>query len=187
MGKNLHNRPVEARELAPGQSVQRFMAGSTLARWIASAAVRPEAGEPRRAAATLARLVFLNASILSLRRDLTFAVRTLAKTPGLALAIIRRSTKEIGIRMALGAPTENVLWGVVRRGMILTGIGLAVGLAISAAVGRLYNAYLYGVSGTYLITFVSVPLLLAAVAFIATFVPASRAARVSPCVALRHE
>jgi predicted permease len=118
-------------------------------------------------------------------------------TVGLTLAIIglygvmsytvRRQTREIGIRMALGAPAEAVLKGVVFRGLTLVGIGMAVGLALAAAAGRLYSSYLYGISSTDLLTYLAVPAFLAAAAFVSTVIPASRAARVSPSAALRDE
>jgi putative ABC transport system permease protein len=100
---------------------------------------------------------------------------------------VRRQTREIGIRMALGAPAEAVLKGVVSRGMALVGIGAAVGLALAAAAGQLYSSYLYGISSTDLLTFAAVPAFLGLAAFISTAIPAGRASRISPSVALRNE
>lgn len=100
---------------------------------------------------------------------------------------VRRRTKEIGIRMALGAKPPAVLKMVFRQGLILTGIGLAIGLAISLALGRFTASLLYGTSGTDLLTFIAVSVVLLATSALAIAVPAFRAARVQPTVALRYE
>ncbi len=100
---------------------------------------------------------------------------------------VRRRTREIGIRMALGASAKDVLGLVTGQGMWLAGIGLAIGLAISFGVWRFAASLLYGISATDGVTFIGVPLLLLAVAFVATLVPARRAARVEPMDALRWE
>ncbi|MCP5113546.1 MAG: FtsX-like permease family protein, partial [bacterium] len=118
-------------------------------------------------------------------------------TVGLTLAIIglygvmsysvRGRTREIGIRMALGAPKEAVLKGVLRHGMSLAGVGLLIGLGGAFFVGKLSSAYLYGISAADPVTFIAVPVLLITVALVASLVPANRAARVSPSTALRYE
>jgi predicted permease len=100
---------------------------------------------------------------------------------------VRRRTREIGIRMALGAQPGGVLAMVLRQGLALTGVGLAIGLAIALAVGRLAANLLYGISGTDLITFLVVPAVLIAAALVAVVIPARRAARVGPMTALRME
>jgi predicted permease len=100
---------------------------------------------------------------------------------------VRRRTREIGIRMALGGRPSTVLAMVVRQGLALTGIGLAIGLVIAAGVGRLSATLLYGISGTDLVTFLAVPTVLVAVALIAIVIPAHRAGQVDPAVALRSE
>jgi predicted permease len=100
---------------------------------------------------------------------------------------VRRRTHEIGIRMALGARRGCVLAMVLRQGLTLTSVGLAIGLAIAVGVGRLASSLLYGISGTDLITFLTVPAVLAAAALAAIVVPAHRAAQVDPLVALRNE
>jgi predicted permease len=100
---------------------------------------------------------------------------------------VRRRTHEIGVRMALGARPGAVQAMVLRQGLALTGVGLAVGLSIAVAVGRLSASLLYGISGTDLITFLTVPAVLVAAALVAIVVPARRAARVDPIVALRNE
>jgi ABC-type antimicrobial peptide transport system permease subunit len=100
---------------------------------------------------------------------------------------VRRRTHEIGIRMALGARPGSVLAMVLRQGLALTSVGLAIGLALAVGVGRLANSLFYGISGTDLITFLTVPTVLAAAALVAILVPAHRAAQVDPLVALRNE
>src|SRR5579863_7125472 len=100
---------------------------------------------------------------------------------------VRRRTREIGIRMALGGRPTTVLAMVLRQGLALTGIGLAIGLAIAAGIGRLSATLLYGISGTDLATFLVVPTALVAVALVAIVIPARRAAQVDPAVALRSE
>jgi predicted permease len=100
---------------------------------------------------------------------------------------VRRRTREIGIRMALGAKRPTVLRMILRQGLILTAIGLAIGLAIAFALGRFTASVLYGTSGTDLLTFVTVSLVLLATAVAAVLVPALRAAHVEPTTALRYE
>ena len=100
---------------------------------------------------------------------------------------VRRRTREIGIRMALGARPGAVLKMVLAQGLALTGIGLVIGLGIAVGLGRFTASLLYGISGTDLPTFIAVHGVLLAVALLATVVPAFRAARVQPTTALRHE
>jgi len=96
-------------------------------------------------------------------------------------------TREIGIRMALGARAADVLRLILGRAVILVGVGLGLGLVAALALTRLMESLLYGVSATDPVTFLSIPLLLMAVALIACYVPARRAARVDPMIALRCE
>jgi len=100
---------------------------------------------------------------------------------------VRRRTREIGIRMALGARPLGVLRMVLRQGLFLTGIGLAVGLVISLVVGRFTASVLYGTSGTDLLTFAVVSVVLLGAATVAILFPAFRAAHVQPTTALRYE
>ena len=100
---------------------------------------------------------------------------------------VRSRTREIGIRMALGAKPRGVLSMVLRQGLILTGIGLAIGLAIALVVGRFAASVLYGTSGSDLLTFAVVSVVLVATAAVAILIPARRAAHVEPTVALRYE
>jgi putative ABC transport system permease protein len=96
-------------------------------------------------------------------------------------------THEIGIRMALGAPTSTVLKMVLRKGMRLIGIGIALGLLASIALTRLVASQFWGVSPRDPLTFLGVLLVLAVVGTAACLVPARRATRVDPLVALRYE
>jgi putative ABC transport system permease protein len=96
-------------------------------------------------------------------------------------------TKEIGIRMALGAERLSVLRLVLREGLLLTLGGISGGLVLGAALTRLLASQLYGLSATDPLTFVAVSLLLAGVALLASYIPARRATRVDPMVALKYE
>ena len=100
---------------------------------------------------------------------------------------VRRRTREIGIRMALGAHACSVLRMVARQGLLLACVGLAIGLGISLAAWRLAASFLYGISATDSVTFIGVPLVLLAVAFVAALLPARRASKVDPIEALRYE
>jgi putative ABC transport system permease protein len=100
---------------------------------------------------------------------------------------VAQRTSEIGIRMALGAHPRDVLRLVVSQGMLMTVCGVALGLAASYWLTRLMAALLFGVSATDTVTFTGVALLLGTVAFLATWIPARRAASVDPLIALRHE
>src|SRR5450631_82588 len=100
---------------------------------------------------------------------------------------VRRRTREIGIRMALGAKPLAVLRMVLRQGVTLTGIGLAIGVGISLVLGRFTASVLYGTSGTDLLTFAIVSAVLLGAATLAILIPAFRASHVEPTTALRYE
>jgi predicted permease len=100
---------------------------------------------------------------------------------------VRRRIREIGIRMALGAQTSDVLRLILAEGMKPTAIGVAVGIAGALALGRFISSLIYGVKASDLATFTSVSLLLVAVSFLASLLPAYRATRVEPVTTLREE
>jgi putative ABC transport system permease protein len=100
---------------------------------------------------------------------------------------VARRTREMGLRMSLGAQVLDVLWLVVRQGMTVTGIGLAVGVSVALLITDLMSSLLFGVSSTDPATFLAVSGLFAAIALLACLIPAVRATRVDPVVALRAE
>ncbi len=106
---------------------------------------------------------------------------------GLMAYSVAQRTKEIGIRMALGARPGAVLKLVVRQGMRLVLIGMAVGLVAAFNLTKLVSNQLFGALANDPLTFASVPLLLASVALLACWIPARRAAKTDPLAALRRE
>ena len=106
---------------------------------------------------------------------------------GVTAYTTRQRTREIGIRVTLGATKQDVLRMVLGRGSRLTLAGVGLGLVLSLVLTRFLSSLLLGVTSTDALTFSSVAILLCAVALFACFIPAWRAMRVDPMVALRHE
>jgi putative ABC transport system permease protein len=96
-------------------------------------------------------------------------------------------TQEIGIRVAMGARPSDILRMVLRQGIGVVGIGLALGLVIALAGTRLMSGLFVGIKSTDPLTFTVVILLLTAIALFACWIPAHRATRIDPLIALRHE
>jgi ABC-type antimicrobial peptide transport system permease subunit len=106
---------------------------------------------------------------------------------GITAYSVARRTNEIGVRMALGANRSNVVTMVMRRALVLVGIGLAIGIPVALIGGRLMKTQLYGVSTYDPVTLVGAVVVLAAAAALAGFIPARRAASIEPMNALRTE
>jgi len=106
---------------------------------------------------------------------------------GLAAYAVTRRTNEIGIRMALGADSSGVLWMVMRESLTLAALGVAIGIPVSLAAARLIESVLYGLKTTDPATIALAALVMIAVAALAAYLPARRAAKVDPMVALRYE
>jgi ABC-type antimicrobial peptide transport system permease subunit len=101
--------------------------------------------------------------------------------------MVARRTREIGIRMALGATTGNVAWMILREIVVMCAMGLATGLVVAYLLGRVIETQLYGVKASDPFVFVFSAVLLAIVAMIAGLLPARKAATVDPMVALRYD
>lgn len=119
-------------------------------------------------------------------RSARVAARVTRIVRGTLYAAAQR-TNEIGVRMALGATANQILLSFSKRGLALTFAGLATGLVLAAIAARLMNTLLYGFRPDYIPTVWVVSLILLAVAGIACLVPACRASRVDPMIALRNE
>jgi putative ABC transport system permease protein len=152
--------------------------------------------EPGRPLASIIMMNDLLGAPIQDRRRMVLLIAVLAAVATVLAAIgiygvmsytVEQRTREIGIRMALGASVGEILRSVGWQALLLIGLGLAAGLAGSLAITRFLSYQLWGVSPTDPATFGSVTLLLVLVALIACFVPARRALRVDPTVALRSE
>jgi ABC-type antimicrobial peptide transport system permease subunit len=126
------------------------------------------------------------ASLLLVFAALSLVLSVIGIYGVMAYAVSQR-TRELGIRMALGASRTDVLRLVVAQGLRLTLMGVALGLVASFAVTRLVTSLLYSVSPTDVVTFTVVPLVLAGAALAASYLPALRATRIDPMTALRYD
>jgi predicted permease len=106
---------------------------------------------------------------------------------GVKSYVVSRRTREFGIRIAIGARPHALLWQVLREGGRITTIGIGIGLLLALAAGQFLQSILYGVNGVEPVVLVTAPLVLLAASLLASFVPALRATRVNPTVALRSE
>jgi len=131
------------------------------------------------------------------RTSFTLVMLAIAGSMGLALSIlgiygvisyaVSQRTREIGIRLALGAQRRELRWMFVRSALALASLGIAIGLVAASALVQLMKALLFGVSPLDPWTFITVPLLLTVAAVLASHLPARRASNVDPMVALRYE
>jgi ABC-type antimicrobial peptide transport system permease subunit len=131
------------------------------------------------------------------RTSFTLVMLAIAGTMALALGIIgiygvisyavAQRTREIGIRLALGAQKSGLKWMFVRSALALTGVGVVIGLGTAAAMTQMMKSLLFGISPLDPATYILVPLVLAAAAGLASYLPARRAAEVDPMDALRSE
>jgi len=119
--------------------------------------------------------------------SLTALILAIVGIYGVIAYSVAERTREMGIRMALGAGRADILRLVLRQGILLAGAGIAIGLAAAIALTRLLARLLYRVSATDPVTFGACALLFTAVALLASYIPARRATRVDPTIALRYE
>ena len=106
---------------------------------------------------------------------------------GVKSYVVSRRTREFGIRIAVGAQPRALLWQVLREGGRVTAIGIGIGLVLAFLAGQALQGFLYGVNGAEPVVLVAAPLILLAASLLASYLPALRATRVDPTVALRSE
>lgn len=143
---------------------------STMDDWVSNSAAQPR----------------LNARLLTLFAALALLIAVIGIYAVLAYSVTQR-TREIGLRIALGAQPSSVLRLVVREGMKVGLVGVGSGLLGALAISRAMSSLVYGVPVRDPLTFISVAIALTVTALVACFIPARRAAKVDPMVALRYE
>lgn len=124
--------------------------------------------------------------LLGLFASLALALAAIG-TYGVMAYLVNQATREIGIRMALGATQQNILSLILRKGMALALSGVALGLAAAFALSQLLRSQLFGINATDPATFAAIAILLAGIALFASYIPARRAARIDPMISLRSE
>src|SRR4030088_3739606 len=125
----------------------------------------------------------MGAALLGLFGALALILASIGIYGVLAYSVAQR-TSEIGLRMALGAQPRQVVGLVLKQGMLLAGVGAIVGILVALPVARLASGLLYGVSATDPLTYAAITLLLMSVALLACYLPARRATRIDPLVAV---
>jgi len=128
----------------------------------------------------------LQGQVIGLFAALAMILATIGIYGVISYSVAQR-TREVGVRVALGATRSQVVGLVLRQGVLLVGAGLVLGLVAALAATRLLNKLLYGIAPTDLATFAGVPLVLGVVAVLASWLPARRAARISPLIAMRSD
>jgi predicted permease len=139
----------------------------------------------QRVAESLARRRF-STILLALFAAFALALATIG-IYGVMAYLVSQGTREIGIRLALGASQRGILRLVIEQGMLLAGCGIGLGLVAAFAFSRLVSSLLFDVRSTDPLTFSAIALLLLAVALLASYIPARRAARIDPMISLRYE
>jgi hypothetical protein len=133
-----------------------------------------------------ARLLRAGAGVFSVFGGIALLLAVLG-VYGVKSYVVSRRTREFGIRIAIGAPPRVLLWQVLREGGRITTIGIGIGLLLALGAGQFLQSLLYGVNSIEPVVLVTAPLILLAASLLASYIPALRATRVDPTVALRSE
>lgn len=173
--------------------VRATMNPSALTSAVRNAVLSVDPGQPIHNVKTMEEVIAdsvsdrrLNTLLLALFAGIALSLALIGVYSVMSYLVVQ-NTREIGIRIALGAQVRDVLRLVVGQGMVLAGIGVGIGLALAFALTRLMEGLLFGVAATDLVVFLSAPLILLIVALFACYLPAWRATKVDPILALRYE